>query len=133
MASSSTYYMDDDPGRIAYLIAGFIKNSLTQSEHDELDRWVNDSDRNMKLFEDLTDEKNIAANLHWMDQVNTAEAFKKRMRGGAFKSAAPKYRMAWTAAAAIALLAAIFFVYKYYGGHAVRPAKPVIASTLLPG
>jgi len=133
MASGSTYYMDDDPGRIAYLISGFIKNKLTQSEHDELDRWVNESDRNMKLFEDLTDEKNIAANLHWMDQVNTAESFKKRMRGGAFKSAAPKYRMAWAAAAAIALLAAIFFIYKYYGDNAVRPAEPVIASTLPPG
>ena len=55
--------------RTAYLIAGFIRQSLTESEHDELDNWINASDINMKLFEDLNDEDNLAANLEWMDKT----------------------------------------------------------------
>lgn len=39
--------------RTAYLIAGFIKQTLTEEEHDELDEWVAASDDNMRLFEEL--------------------------------------------------------------------------------
>jgi transmembrane sensor len=45
--------------RIASLLAGYIRDSLTPAEHDELDEWVGASDRNMRLFEELTDEKRI--------------------------------------------------------------------------
>ena len=62
--------MDEKASRVAYLIAGYIRNTLTESEHDELDKWVEVSDKNMLLFEELTDEKNIQANLAWMDQVS---------------------------------------------------------------
>lgn len=61
--------MDQPAYRIAYLIAGYIRNTLTEQEHDELDDWVNDSDHNMQLFEDLTDEQNIKTNLAKMDLV----------------------------------------------------------------
>jgi hypothetical protein len=45
--------------RIASLLAGYIRDSLTPAEHDELDEWVGASDRNMRLFEELTDEKRL--------------------------------------------------------------------------
>lgn len=61
--------MDQPAYRIAYLIAGYIRNTLTKQEHLELDDWVNESDHNMQLFEDLTDEENIKANLARMDLV----------------------------------------------------------------
>lgn len=48
-----------DPDRIAYLIAGFIRGTLTTEEHNELDRWVEASDENMRLFEELTDEDKL--------------------------------------------------------------------------
>jgi len=51
--------MDEKASRVAYLIAGFIRHTLTEKEHDELDAWVESSDENMLLFEELTDEKNI--------------------------------------------------------------------------
>lgn len=54
-----------DPERIAYLIAGFLGKTLTEEEHDELDRWVEASEENMKLFAELTDEENIEAALAW--------------------------------------------------------------------
>src|SRR5918996_842983 len=60
---------DEQAYRVAYLIAGFIRGTLTETEHDELDAWVETSDENMQLFEELTDEKNLEANLAWMDKI----------------------------------------------------------------
>ena len=69
--------MDQPAYRIAYLIAGYIRNTLTEREHDELDNWVNESDHNMQLFEDLTDEENIKANLARMDLVQIDQRLKE--------------------------------------------------------
>lgn len=41
--------------RIKFLIAGFIRETLTEAEQDELDGWVSASEENLLLFEDLTD------------------------------------------------------------------------------
>jgi hypothetical protein len=46
--------------RIATLLAGYMRDNLTQEQHDELDEWVGASDKNMRLFEELTDESKIA-------------------------------------------------------------------------
>lgn len=46
--------LDSAAARIACLIAGFLRGTLTPPEHEELDRWVEASDRNMLLFEELT-------------------------------------------------------------------------------
>lgn len=54
-----------DPDRIAYLIAGFLRGTLTTGEQDELDQWVDASDDNLRLFEELTDE----------DKLEQAQAF----------------------------------------------------------
>jgi ferric-dicitrate binding protein FerR (iron transport regulator) len=67
--------------RVAYLIAGYINQTLSVAEHDELDEWVSDNDDNMKLFEDLTDENNIFAAEEWiakLDSKNALQKFKKR-------------------------------------------------------
>jgi hypothetical protein len=37
--------------RTAYLIAGFLKQTLTEEEKEELDVWILASDENMILFE----------------------------------------------------------------------------------
>ncbi|MBX3253281.1 MAG: hypothetical protein KF862_03985 [Chitinophagaceae bacterium] len=44
------------PFRAAKLIIGYLHNSLTEVENDELDDWVGQSDDNMKIFEQLTDQ-----------------------------------------------------------------------------
>jgi transmembrane sensor len=77
--------MDEIAYRVAYLIAGFIRHTLTEKEHDELDNWVNESDHNMQLFEDLTDEKNLVANLEWMDKAKTEKSYQAMQEKGAFK------------------------------------------------
>ncbi len=45
--------------RIATLLAGYMRDTLTEHEHDELDEWVGASDKNMRLFEELTDENRV--------------------------------------------------------------------------
>ena len=45
------------PERIGYLILLFLHKKLTSEEHNELDKWVEVSGENMKLFEELTDIK----------------------------------------------------------------------------
>jgi ferric-dicitrate binding protein FerR (iron transport regulator) len=68
----------------------------------------------MQLFEDLTDERNIEANLNWMDRVQTEQAYKQLQRSGAFaKRARMKTRVVWLAAASVILIAGIFFLYQF--------------------
>lgn len=110
-------HMDKEAYRIAYLIAGYIRNSLTEKEHDELDDWVNTSDHNMELFEELTDENNFEANLAWMDKVQSEKSFKALQDSGAFKKPAKRFKLkpVWIAAASGILLMGIFFIYRYNG------------------
>lgn len=107
--------MDKAAHRTAYLIAGFIRNTLSEKEHDELDNWVNESDHNMRLFEDLTDEKNLEANLEWMDKVQAEESYKAMQQKGAFNMPPKKAynRRIWFAAASVIALLGVFFVYRY--------------------
>jgi transmembrane sensor len=107
--------MDKAAYRTAYLIAGFIRNTLSEKEHDELDNWVNESDHNMKLFEDLTDEKNLVANLEWMDKVQTEQSYQAMQDKGAFKVPPKKFsnKRIWLAAASVIILLGVFFVYRY--------------------
>ncbi|HVY75196.1 MAG TPA: FecR domain-containing protein [Puia sp.] len=69
--------------RIAYLIAGYINKSLTSDEQDELDNWVAESDHNILLFEELIDEKNLAAmvaRLSTLDKEGAAEMAIEKIR-----------------------------------------------------
>ncbi|MBS1666361.1 MAG: FecR domain-containing protein [Bacteroidetes bacterium] len=107
--------MDEKAYRVAYLIAGFIRHTLTEKEHDELDNWVNESDHNMQLFEDLTDEKNLTANLEWMDKIQAKESYESMQQKGAFSPAQKKVsnRRIWLAAASVIIILGLFVVYKY--------------------
>jgi transmembrane sensor len=64
--------------RIAYLIAGHIRGTLTEAESDELDEWITQSDENLALFEKLTDEDNIEEAMAQFKEIEKgkAEAFK---------------------------------------------------------
>lgn len=66
--------------RIAYLIAGFLKQTLTIEEKEELDEWIMRSDENMILFEKMTDEKNIEQAAGWFKQMNVEEELKQTKR-----------------------------------------------------
>jgi transmembrane sensor len=63
--------------RTAFLIAGFIRKTLTPEEHDELDGWVAASEENSRLFEELTDEKNLEKSLAHYEKLDKEAALKK--------------------------------------------------------
>jgi len=128
--------MDKIAYRIAFLIAGYIRGTITEKDHDELDDWVNESDHNMQLFEELTDEDNLEANLAWMDKVNAEQYYNKSLAAGKFKKPAArvKLRTVWMAAASVILIVGIFFIYRYVTKN-METKDPLIAeqSTLQPG
>ena len=69
--------------RIGYLIAGFITHTLTIEEEEELDAWIVADEKNMQLFEDMTEEKQVAKFLQWLSTRDTEarlEEVKKRIR-----------------------------------------------------
>lgn len=70
--------------RTGYLIAGFLKQTLTEEEAEELDTWILASDENMILFEKMTDERNIKQATEWFRKMNVeaglAETKKKITR-----------------------------------------------------
>lgn len=68
---------DEEAFRTAYLISGYIRQRLTPEEHTELDRWVEKSDHNMLLFEQLTDEHYLGQSLKFLEQVDTEQALQK--------------------------------------------------------
>ncbi len=45
--------------RVAYLIAGHNKGTLSHEENNELENWILESDENLELFEKLIDEDYI--------------------------------------------------------------------------
>lgn len=107
--------MNDGAYRIAYLIAGYIRGTITESEHDELDRWVEENDDNMLLFEELTDDKNIEANLEWMDKVATERVLtltKKKVGFNPERNNFKSKRWVYNIAASVILLIAAFVIYK---------------------
>jgi transmembrane sensor len=83
-------YSDEQANRIAYLVAGYIRNTLSEKERDELDEWICASDENMQLFEKLTDERNIEKGIKWMESVNTEQALKKTKQSINFNETSTK-------------------------------------------
>ena len=124
--------LDSKAQRVAYLIAGYIRKTLSENEHDELDDWVNASDQNMLLFEDLTDEKNIQMNLEMMDRVQVSGSFARLMAEGAWeKEKEAKVRkigrrriIGWVAAATVIIAVAVVALVLPRG----EDVKPPIAS-----
>jgi len=118
--------MDEGAYRIAYLIAGFIRKTLTEAEHDELDKWVEARDENMLLFEELTDEKNIEANLAWMDKTRTEQALQSTKEQIEFPSQRGKIKAGkwfYGIAASVILLIAAFGIYKIINNKQINQSS----------
>ena len=60
---------DEQVYRVAYLIGGYLLDTLVQSEHRELDDWVTASIDNQRVFEELTDEKYLQKWIEWRNNL----------------------------------------------------------------
>ena len=95
--------------RIAWLLAAFIRKDISPRELDELDEWVSASDRNVLLFEELTDEKNLDGMIDALKLIDTKAALEKAKAIRQRQQSRPKpyYRrlIPYMAAATVACLA----------------------------
>jgi hypothetical protein len=64
------HQLDEEAYRAAYLIVGFIQGTLTPQEDEELDHWIEASDHNMHLFEQLTDGEFVQETLRLFDELH---------------------------------------------------------------
>src|SRR4051812_33854460 len=119
-------FFEEDPSiekaqRIAQLIAGYLRQSLTPAEHDELDEWVGESDTNMKIFEELTDTNKLQEGINFMESVQTAKMRKKLKQELAFSKPRPQYRILQYSAAACLLLLAGISAYFFFRTTESKP------------
>jgi transmembrane sensor len=118
--------------RTAYLIAGFLKQTLTEEEKGELDEWILASDENMILFEKMTDEKNVAQATEWFKKMNVEGDLQKTKR----KIEAGKPVRFWQYAVAAAVVTMIIIGIYFYQDSGNKNDKPSIAvqtQDIMPG
>lgn len=123
--------------RIKFLIAGFIRETLTESEQDELDAWVSASEDNLLLFEDLTDEKTVEESLKFLDQVNTEKALQRlKVKTGLIRESGKRARLwSYGIAASIILLIGVFAAFKLMKQNGSQEDEKAISqqSYIVPG
>lgn len=111
--------------RIAYLIAGYLRGTLTEAEHDELDAWVVASEENTRLFEDLTDENNVEAAMYWHQNLNTEKARRKIKEELGLRKARPfPYRFGPYAIAACLIIAVGIYLVKNWNARQQSATPP---------
>lgn len=132
----------DKAQRVAYLIAAYIRGTITPLEHDELDNWVGESDENMQLFEELTDEKKIKSAIDWMEGVDSPRALnkiKEQLTFARYYTPRRIFQRPWQLAVAACLLLAVataaFLLYKNNSEQKdpVIAAGPATLQDLQPG
>ena len=103
---------DEQAFRVAWLVAGFLRHTLTDAQQIELDNWVTASMDNQRLFEKLIDEKNLDEWQQQKEKVDTTAALENIKSKISFR---PKRKSAersvWLYAAAACILAGIMFTF----------------------
>lgn len=130
-------YSDQEAYRIARLIAGFIRGTLSRNEQVELDEWVAASDENMQLFERLTDEKNLELAAKWMENVDTEKALHKKKKDIVFNSPATSKRwlrfLPYAVAASVILVAGLMYLKPFADKNSKPEATTENKVDILPG
>lgn len=111
----------EEARRVARLIAGFIRGELSRTEWDDLDDWIAASDKNMQLFEQLTDEDHLSESVEWLLQVGGQTIIRQKKDS---QTAYPRLQSPigklWIYGAAAVML--IIFGAVYYK-YAILPGK----------
>lgn len=106
---------EEEAQRIAYLTAGFIKRTLSDAEHDELDAWITASDANQRLFEELISPEGIAKGLQERNAIDTEAALQKIKEQIRFQPKEEKkgklFQLFYRVAAAVVLIAGGYLIY----------------------
>lgn len=104
--------------RVSYLLAGHIRQTLTEEEAAELQAWVKADEQNKKIFDQLSDpEKRGEMQKQYESfdtQKNLLEARMKLSLGVARKN---RLRYTWAIAASLLLILALGLYWLYYPGN----------------
>jgi transmembrane sensor len=113
MNADFSKYNEDEARRIAYLVRGFLFNTLTEKEHNELDEWVAASDENMLLFEKLTDPKNLEEAVKYAERRNTDDSLQENTQKAVANHMRKRIRLwQWVAAACVLItIGVVAYVY----------------------
>ncbi len=123
--------------RVAYLIAGFLEQNLTEAEEAELDDWVGASMENQRLFEDMTDPDNLDKWIKWKERLPAAETLSRLQNKLEFSDTPKKksvLRSIWPYVAAAVLIVGVAVAIKWIPGKN-KPSNNVqnIAKDIAPG
>lgn len=118
--------------RTAYLIAGFIKRTLSQEEKEELDDWIVAKEDNMRLFGELTEEKNIAASLAAFEKMNVEEDLKATKKHLQF-TPPRKFIRSWQYAIAASVIVAVSIYITQFSGKKNNEIIAVQTTDINPG
>jgi transmembrane sensor len=122
--------------RVAYLISHFIQENLSEEEELELDYWVQQSDHNMKIFEDMTDESVVEDFMKWYAERDTERSLQEVKQRLQFLK--PKKRvLIWRYAAAASIILLLGAGLYYFVGNDNQKKEPVVVenrpSDIAPG
>jgi transmembrane sensor len=121
--------------RVAYLISQFIQENISEEEEEELDLWMQQSDFNVQIFEDLTNEDTVNGFLKWYAELETERNLQEVKRRLQF-SKPPKVIPFWKYAAAacvVLLLGAGIYYFGFRDQQQPVVSNPPAAADILPG
>lgn len=120
--------------RVAYLVAGFLRERLTEAEHTELDNWVNESDANQALFESLIQPEFLTEGRKVMEQFDT-EAALARLKKRIASTVPRRHRIGlfYRVAAAVLLVAVSVSVYYFMFPSHTSSSATTAATIIQPG
>lgn len=128
----------DRAQRIAYLVAGYIRNTLSENERDELDSWICEGEQNQEKFLELIDPEFVQNSLEERQSYNSAAAIERIREKLQLKEATnqPKKTRNWLAPLAAAVLLVLLISYWLWqpatNADSITVAKSPL-NTLLPG
>jgi transmembrane sensor len=77
MKEGEVFYNFENAERIGYLVASYIKGTLTPLERKELDQWILQSEKNEMLFDQLTGDENIEKTMQWYAAIDEEKAWQR--------------------------------------------------------
>ena len=122
--------------RVAYLIAGFLQENLTEKEHEELDDWVGANMENQRLFEELTEPENLEKWVKWREKLPAAETLERLTKKLEFTDEPKKsvIRSAWPYIAAAVIIVGVVLAIKWIPGNSIHGNKDQpMANDIAPG
>jgi transmembrane sensor len=122
--------------RVAYLIAGFLQENLTEKEQEELDDWVGANMENQRLFEELTDPENLEKWIQWREKLPAAETLDRLSKRLEFTDKPRKsvIRSVWPYIAAAVIVVGVVVAIKWIPATGIHGNKDQpMANDIAPG